>query len=273
MNWIISILFLLSIAVADSRTVSFNNYKIGPYTSEMAFQDFSREMTKPNPSNAEIISIAPNNNVLRLRYPKGCLGTTKTNGCATQIHYKVPFARDTLWTAYKVFFEPGFDFRKGGKLPGLCGGKCYTGGKNPENGDGWSARIMWRVNGNIEQYVYHVGQKGKYGDSFFWNIANVQPHFQTGKWYYIVMNVSMNGLDINGNPLPNGHIRCWLNGKEALDVNNVIFRLIPTIRIDQLYISTFHGGNTSKWSPVVDSYTQFDDIQVSTDSISVMDLH
>lgn len=105
-------------------------------------------------------------NVLQLKYPKGCVGPNDndTPACAAQIIQPLVKTADTMWSAYDIFFEDGFEFQLGGKLPGLCGGKCYTGNAMPEIGDGWSARIMWRKDGNAVQLIYFMGQESVYGE-------------------------------------------------------------------------------------------------------------
>ena len=65
---------------------------------------------------------------------------------------------DDLYCSYYVRFAPGFDYVKGGELPGLAGGAANTGGNKPTGRDGWSARMMWRTGGEVVQYVYHVDQ-------------------------------------------------------------------------------------------------------------------
>ncbi len=55
-----------------------------------------------------------------------------TPACAAQIIQPLVKTADTMWSAYDIFFEDGFEFQLGGKLPGLCGGKCYTGNAMPQ---------------------------------------------------------------------------------------------------------------------------------------------
>lgn len=44
----------------------------------------------------------------------------------------------------RMRFGPGFDWVRGGKLPGLCAGQCPTGcDKSISPNEGFSARIMW----------------------------------------------------------------------------------------------------------------------------------
>lgn len=51
--------------------------------------------------------------------------------------------------SYDVAFDAGFDWVKGGKLPGLRGGPNATGcsgGNQPNGSECFSARVMWRAN-------------------------------------------------------------------------------------------------------------------------------
>ncbi|KAF9200111.1 hypothetical protein BGZ49_009677 [Haplosporangium sp. Z 27] len=59
---------------------------------------------------------------------------------------------------YQLYFEPGFNWVKGGKLPGIllgseagCNAGC-SGGGTAENC--FSTRMMWRANGEAELYLY-----------------------------------------------------------------------------------------------------------------------
>src|SRR5689334_24551514 len=55
---------------------------------------------------------------------------------------------------YEVMPEGAFDFRAGGKLPGIGGGSCPTGGSNATSG--WSGRLMWNTGGRLSFYFYRV---------------------------------------------------------------------------------------------------------------------
>lgn len=63
---------------------------------------------------------------------------------------------DEATVEYKVRIDDTIDFKRGGKLPGLCGGSSPMGGRSTAEADGFSARIMWREFGMLEQYVYHM---------------------------------------------------------------------------------------------------------------------
>lgn len=52
---------------------------------------------------------------------------------------------------YSVYFPAGFNFVRGGKLPGLYGGKKQCAGGDPAV-DCFSTRVMWRENGKGKRY-------------------------------------------------------------------------------------------------------------------------
>lgn len=201
---------------------------------------------------------------LRLKYPEGCVGTSKKTGCAIQ--FSLPLGdlqADELWASYEVFFENGFDFRKGGKLPGFCGGKCYTGGDKPKEADGWSNRIMWKKDGFLTQYVYHFKQSHKYADNIVWNLNGTIPPKKVllGKWMRIVMRVRLN--DVNGEKIAdNGQLQTWVDGNLVVDVDTLRLRNSQEQKIDQFYFSTFFGGGDPSYAPRWDSYIRFRNLQI-----------
>ena len=263
--------------------VNFENREVGVYGNAEAKEDFKRNdydkswwyaMEKNNGENSKIVYDGEEHgNVLQLKYPKGCVGPNDndTPACAAQIIQPLVKTADTMWSAYDIFFEDGIEFQLGGKLPGLCGGKCYTGNAMPETGDGWSARIMWRKDGNAVQLIYFMGQKSVYGDDFKWDLNGTIPQkqFTTGTWHHIVNKVSMNTIASPGNGDKNGRVQAWIDGELALDVDTLRLRDYDTVKVDKFYHSTFHGGSSAEWAPTHDCFIRYDNFTVSTDSIAV----
>ena len=79
-------------------------------------------------------------------------------------------AKEVLFS-YSVYFPTGFQFVKGGKMPGLYGGtslsqaKSCSGGRQDDRDQCFSARLMWRTDGAGEFYNYYptsVNQAGGY---------------------------------------------------------------------------------------------------------------
>ncbi len=280
--------FGASVAFAQnvSDTVSFVNFEnreVGVYGNAEAKEDFKRNTTdkswwyamdKNGGQNSKIVYDGEEHgNVLQLKYPKGCVGPNDndTPACAAQIIQPLERTADTMWNAYDIFFEDGFEFQLGGKLPGLCGGKCYTGNAMPETGDGWSARIMWRKGGNAVQLIYFMGQHSEYGDDFKWDLGGkiTQKQFTTGKWHRIVNKVSMNTVKTPGKGEKDGRVQAWLDGELVLDVDTLRLRDYDTLHVDKFYLSTFHGGSSTEWAPTHDCFIRYDNFTVSTDSIAV----
>ena len=266
--------------------VNFENREVGVYGNAEAKEDFKRNdydkswwyaMDKNNGENSKVVYDGEEHgNVLQLKDPKGCVGPSGNEGqnvpaCAGQIIQPLVKTADTMWSAYDIFFEDGFEFQLGGKLPGLCGGKCYTGNAMPETGDGWSARIMWRKEGNAVQLIYFMGQESVYGDDFKWDLNGTIPQkqFTTGTWHRIVNKVSMNTVASPGNGDKNGRVQTWFDGELALDVDTLRLRDYDTVKVDKFYLSTFHGGSSAEWAPTHDCFIRYDNFTVSTDSIAV----
>lgn len=199
---------------------------------------------------ATIVEDAEKGNVIQTKYPKGTVGP-QTNG--VQFIKTLPES-DEYYLDYYVKFEEGFDFVKGGKLPGLTsGGSTYTGGNHPDNGEGWSARYMWVNDGDIVVYFYYMDMTHEYGDPVKMNVK-----FETGKWYRLTQRIKL-----NQDNLKNGVMQVWVDGKEVLHNENIRYRLWGKGMIDTFYFSTFHGGATEDWAPKVDSYIKFDDFKVT----------
>ena len=188
---------------------------------------------------------------LRVLYPSGQIG----NGFLFRSSFSkwgIP-AQDSLYVRYYVRFEPGFDFVKGGKLPGLAGGDGNTGGHKPNGKDGWSARIMWRGDGKIVQYVYHPDQPGDYGEDFEWTFGGCPRFFKPGRWQCVETYVRMNTPGKK-----DGIIRSWLDGEKSLEVTNLHFRDDADLKIDQFEFETFFGGGDPSWASSRDQHAWFD---------------
>ena len=173
--------FALAFSLSQAQVLSpfqvdFEGHPLGTYTEEMAQEDFPPPASDywyygMEQGRSSLVADGEGQ-ALRVAYPAGCLGPNDDPlGCGMQIKWTLPESAKSLWASYRVKFEEGFDFRRGGKLPGLCGGKCYTGGHIPQKGDGWSARLMWRPGGKVVQYMYFVDQAGTYGDDMPWTLG------------------------------------------------------------------------------------------------------
>ena len=229
----------------------------GPYDETMMEEDWN-DPTWSNGVRDERVTIVeteePGNYALAVHYPEGSYGTS-----ATGAQWKVPlngsFERVTL--SYRMKFLGDFDFVRGGKLPGLIGGTGNTGGSVPDGTDGWSARMMWRTDGAIVQYVYHPDQPNSYGEDLPWTTNGSPLQFEPNRWYTVRHDITMNTPGEY-----DGIIRTWLDGNPALEVTSMRFRDVDELAIDTMYFSTFFGGGSSSWATTQDELILFDDFEV-----------
>jgi hypothetical protein len=164
---------------------------------------------------------------------------------------------ETAFLEYKLFIPPDFDFVKGGKLPGLGGGRGNTGGKIPTGSDGWSVRFMFKEGGRLCAYSYTPDMAGGYGEKRFLKKGNQDFVLPRGEWVKIGLQVKMNGLGKN-----DGYIKCFVNDDLCLNAEEVIFRTSIKLKIDHLLFSTFFGGADSSYAPSKDCSMFFKDFKV-----------
>jgi len=269
----------LSIA-GELLSVNFDQDAQGTYAQTKAKEEFELGGNKVlwldgfAQGRAEIVNAdSGHGNALRVTYPKGCYGTVAPHACAAQLRLQLAQGlHDTLWLQYRVKFESDFEFMRGGKIPGLCGSECNTGGKIPTGSDGWSARCMWREEGKAVQYLYYAGQLGTYGVDVPFHKADLSAaKFELGKWHTITEQVMLNQVGAQGgvaggatNGVANGRVRTWFDGTLAADSSGYMFRTQDSMHINEFYFSTFHGGNDSTWAPTHDNHAQFDDFKISS---------
>lgn len=250
-------------AFAAGIAVDFENRGEGTYTEAMMVQDFNGLSWNNglDQDRATIVSDVAHGKVLRVVYPEAKVGAGSNDG-GVQFKCKLGTITDAAYAEYCVKFQSGFDFVKGGKLPGLCGGQCNTGGDKCTGTDGWSARYMWRREGQAVVYLYDMTMQS-YGTDIDLNHPDLF-YFEPGRWYTIKQYIEMNDPGIR-----NGKIRVWIDGKQVLDYKYARFRSTESLGINLFYFSTFFGGGTSEWAPTKDEYIFFDDVRAGDASGSV----
>lgn len=199
-------------------------------------------------------SDGPFRKFLRASFPKGSSSPAASRNEKApvgggQFYGQLDRPVDHLFLRYYLRFAPGFDFVKGGKLPGLYGGTQTSGGHIPDGTDGFSTRFMWRTGGQGELYAY-LPSSDKYGTSF----ARGSFSFTPGKWHCIEQE-----LTLNTPGKPDGIVRGWLDGKSVFQTEGLLFRTVPSLRIEGVFFSTFFGGSDTTWASTTDTYVDFAD--------------
>ncbi|KAJ2913636.1 hypothetical protein MD484_g6778, partial [Candolleomyces efflorescens] len=156
---------------------------------------------------------------------------------------------------YSTFFPKGFNFQRGGKLPGLYGGNSESqalgcsGGRRDDAC--FSARLMWREGGNGEFYTYFPPSAS---DSANKKLCNVPPsshcnskygasvgrgsfRFPTGRWITVTERVRLNDQGKS-----NGEIELFVDGKSVINVKGLVLRTSSAGKIRGIQMQTFFGG-------------------------------
>ncbi len=241
----------------------FDDENIGAYRNSDFDSDDDWTSVRWNEvdDRAQIVDVSGNKK-LRMTYPAGAYGSGNSGGQAL-----VDLGNDhkELYFRQTVRFEDGFDWQRGGKLPGLSsGGSTWSGGNKPSQGEGFSARYMWRDNGRAILYLYHRDQASNYGDEI-----DLGFYFTKNSDYTITQRIRRNtdtGAD--------GVVEVWVSvggGAHQKVLSRSNFRLGAGNtygHIDSLYFSTYFGGGDPSWAPDTTSYITFDDFVVSQSRFS-----
>lgn len=181
-------------------------------------------------------------------------------GPITGAQWEIPLApQDEYFFSYRVKFDSGFDFVKGGKLPGLAGGTVKS-GRIPNGYDGWSARMMYWEKGKLSFYLYFPKQSTRWGERLYLkNQKNDTLQIDKGSWHQVTQHVKLNTPGKN-----DGILQAWFDGKEAFYSDTILFRKDKKVKTDRISYSVFMGGDDLSWAPANDQYICFDDFRVST---------
>jgi hypothetical protein len=159
---------------------------------------------------------------------------------------------DTLALTYSVRFPSGFQFVKGGELPGIYGGaEPFSGGNHSPNG--WSMRLMWGAGGKGGIYGYTANTTG-FGDAygqgkFFWQAD--------GQWHTVTERVTVNTPGAS-----NGSVTLSYDGQQVIQQTGIDITETNTPAAG-LFFSTFFGGHDSSWAPTADQSISFQNFSES----------
>ncbi|KAJ3293384.1 hypothetical protein HK104_004513 [Borealophlyctis nickersoniae] len=169
---------------------------------------------------------------------------------------------------FQMYFPAGFDFVKGGKLPGLYGGRTGCSGGDPAT-DCFSTRFMFRSAGVAEIYLYVEDAlqvdafckvppvsvcNPQYGNS----IGRGAWSWQTGKWQKVMQRITLNTPG-----KPDGRVQVFFNGQSVLDFSQVVWRATPNIGFVGIEFETFFGGADSSWATPKDQYIYFKGLSIT----------
>jgi len=181
-------------------------------------------------------------------------------------------AKEVLFS-YSIYFQSGFQFNKGGKLPGLYGGtsldnaKSCSGGRQDGRDECFSARLMWRRDGAGEFYNYYPQANNDnypgycsippmsvcdptYGDS----IARGSFTFPTGEWITVAQRLKLNDVGV-----ANGEQELFVNGVSTINLSGLTISVSSDTKIYGIMAQTFFGGSDASWASPIDQSAWYKD--------------
>lgn len=189
--------------------------------------------------------------VLRVFFPKGSYSRASPVGVVQ--FYAWPTApQSAMMFSYDVYFSNDFDFVRGGKLPGLWGGRTNTCSALRRAVGCFSTRFMWRSSGAGEVYAY-LPEKSA------WSLGRGKWYFRRGQWQNIAQYIHLNTPGSK-----DGYIKVFMNREQVFNVTDVTFRTDYTVNISGIFFSTFFGGKDPYWAATRDSYIYFKNFVLST---------
>lgn len=194
--------------------------------------------------------LAPQDGGVMVSFPAGSINPgnkTAPEGGAGFL-FALPAPVPAACLSYSVFFPAGFQFVRGGKLPGLYGGEAPSGCDKGGNVPGFSARLMWRRDGDGEVYFYGPDREARCGVS----LDRGAFRFGTGRWVRISEAVTA------GNP---GRVELWIDGQPAISEAQAID---PETGVGGVMFATFFGGNSADWASPLDQVAGFRDMAIYT---------
>jgi len=189
------------------------------------------------------------NKCLRVEYAPAWNGSTR-------LTKRLPIpAHDHYTLSYDLYFEPGFEYVRGGKLPGL-GSKKPTTGCDAINAEDWSVRSMWSFFGAVRNYFYSQDRTEDCGAG---EISSRRV-FGTGRWHHVELNVKLNTQQ---SPY-SGYVIQKIDGQVVADDRQLKLREVytPESLISTFMFSTFFGGDDTSWSPSRQVFARFDNFEV-----------
>lgn len=219
-----------------------------------------------NPENAEF-----RNDAFRIKYVGGKWGNESGAGFHANPFKMLPATSCTF--SFSVFFPSHFNFKKGGKLPGLCFGTaeddCATGGD--WSNQGGSFRTIMREEGvAVANFYLALGEKNAAFDKQSKEYASVAEisggghllwrkqaslRFKRGAWNAVTMRLVLNTPGAS-----DGMASLTVNGVTKT-IRGVMFRKLAATKITSVSVASFFGGGSSDWAAPAGQWADFKDFK------------
>ncbi|EJD54658.1 hypothetical protein AURDEDRAFT_110207 [Auricularia subglabra TFB-10046 SS5] len=225
----------------------------------------------------------------QINYPKGSYNPSADDAVRGGIGFYFPGPTGHDWSdpatneilfSYAVYFPAGFNFVKGGKLPGPYGGatedEAYacSGGRQDDREGCFDLRLMWRTSGAGEIYAYvPISTDGSdpntksfstlknsvIDGSFGVSVARGAFTFATGAWTVVAERVKLNTVGQT-----DGELELFVNGESVIHATNLQIRTKPEVVFRGVHFQSFFGGSDNTWATPTDQQVFFAGISGAT---------
>ncbi|KAG6900758.1 hypothetical protein C0993_002182 [Termitomyces sp. T159_Od127] len=221
----------------------------------------------PFPSTSGANSTGP---VLQVTYPEKSFGSSDSGAQFINLwNASDGSSFQSMLLSYEVAFDAGFNWVKGGKLPGVRGGLNSTGCSGGNQADGkecFSTRLMWRQDGEGEAVYAYIPTPNNICSSddvicnsdFGTSLQRGAFGFVSNQWNRIALLVRLN----NPPNVANGNIQLYYNDLKAIDQQNLQIRSSASVNANGLFFSTFFGGSDDSWGTPTTTHTYFRNIRL-----------
>ncbi|KAF9494129.1 polysaccharide lyase family 14 protein [Pleurotus eryngii] len=172
-------------------------------------------------------------------------------------------ARQMVLT-YSVFFPVDFNWVRGGKLPGLYGGRSHCSGGDDATDCFSGAGELYLYAPKDKQTSELCGDHQSVCESTYGlSIGRGSFNFNPGSWTHLKQTVALNRPG-----KPDGYFALDVDGKRVIERSDIYYRGMPApTKTDRLLNclsnSTFFGGHEQKFATPRDQYTWFKDFSMS----------
>lgn len=199
----------------------------------------------------------PGDKAIRVTYEGSDIGSPRVGA---NVRLRKPAREATL--TYTVTFERGFQFVRGGKLPGLGPEQPVTGGREV-TASGWSVRPVFRADGTLGLYIYHQDMKGRYGSGG--TLVTRYP-VSLGTEHRVELQVTLNSAPASFD----GSARLFVDGRLVEEAKGLrYFASAEPSLVSRLLFQTFFGGSGPSYAPRVG--TQYATVHAQFDHLKVCD--
>ncbi|KAI8104897.1 hypothetical protein M9435_000074 [Picochlorum sp. BPE23] len=240
----------------EGRLIWEPTLTVGDHTLKSFGQEISTNSKADNKYVVRNPTCDSSEPVVRTMYEKGRWSPGKSGGGVLFFAWpdgKGKSLGDVVRLEYEVYFPENFPWVKGGKLPGIIGGRTGCGGGDDAD-DCFSVRMMWRRDGDGEIYLYSPKDTWtkdlcdtpgtRCNKNAGMSLMRGAFKYPRNEWVHLAITVGMNDIGKS-----NGYIRLDVNGETKIEYKQLVYRKSKDVYPTAFTFASWFGGSDDTWSP------------------------